>query len=288
MILVRQLVLALLLACLFPPVASEAETNVVYLRVVSLAPSLTELVCALGLGDHLVGRSSACDYPPSVCQLSVAGGFGRPQLEMVENLKPDVVLATDVEKPGALHRLEKMGVRVLILPCEGWTDLMSAAREISRELGQSVRGEEWVKDMETRRDALSSKTAKYFVGREKPRVYVEVWGDPLTTVSGTTFVHDLVGLAGGHNIAEGLKGRYVHISSEWVIREDPDVILLAYMLPGMAVPERLARRPGWDRIRAVQSGKVCTTIPPDWLLRPGPRMIEGAEAFADWLMQHSP
>ena len=127
MILVRQLFLALLLACLFPPVVSKAETNVVCFRVVSLAPSLTELVCALGLGDHLVGRSSACDYPLSVCQLPIAGGFGRPQLEMVENLKPDVVLATDVEKPGALHRLEKMGVRVLILPCEGWTDLMSAA-----------------------------------------------------------------------------------------------------------------------------------------------------------------
>lgn len=285
MILVRKFLLAVLLAGAVLPAVSRAETNSPSLRVVSLAPSLTELVFALGLGGHLVGRSSACDYPPAASSLPVAGGFGRPQLEMVESLKPDLVLATDVEKPGVLQRLEEMGVRVRVLPCEGWSDLMSAAREISRELGQPARGEEWVKAMAARREALSAKTAAFFAGKAHPRVYVEVWGDPLTTVSGETFVHDLVVLAGGRNIAQGLKGRYVHISAEWVIREDPDVILLAYMLPKTAAPERLARRPGWERIRAVQSGKVCTTIPPDWLLRPGPRMIDGAEALADWLVQ---
>ena len=277
---VRQFLLAVALAVACSPAGAGAAP----LRAVSLAPSLTELVFALGLEDQLVGRSSACDYPAGAADIPVAGDFGRPQLERIEQLKPDMVLVTDVDKPGVLRRLEAMGVRVLVLPCESWDELLRAARELGRAFGQPERGEEWVRVMQARREALSVRVAEHLGDRERPRVYVEVWGDPLTTVSGTTFVHDLVELAGGRNIAAGLKGRYVHISSEWVIREDPEIILLAYMLPGTAAPERLAARPGWSGIRAVQRNSICTTIPPDWLLRPGPRMIEGAEALADWLM----
>lgn len=257
------------------------------LRVVSLAPSLTELVFALGFGSNLVGRSSACDYPPEAAKVSVVGGFGQPNWEVLQGLKPDIVIATDLEKPGLLKRLEDMGAKTLILSCEGWGPMKDAAREIGRVLGDPAASDRWVDAMDARIEALREKVAGSWGERPRPRVYVEVWNEPITTAAGETFLDDLVRDAGGVNIAGALGGTYVHVSAEWVIREDPDVILLAYMLGGASSARNLVRRPGWQSIRAVRSGAVCDSIPPDLLLRPGPRMIEGAERLADWLVRHA-
>ena len=262
--------------------AGEARTE--SRRVVSLAPNLTELVFELGFGSNLVGRSSACDYPPEAQYLPVVGGFGRPNWEALENLRPDLVLATDLEKPGLLDRLKERGVETLLLPCESWDELVQAGLTISEALGQRAAGEEFVRGMTARRRALESRVAAFYAGKPGPRVYVEVWGDPLTTSGAQSFLDDMVRLAGGVNIAAELRPAYVHVSAEWVIQQDPDAILLAYMLPNASPIESIVKRPGWDKIRAVQENAICANIPPDLLLRPGPRILEGAEKFAEWLM----
>ena len=105
--------------------------------MVSLAPNLTELVHAIGLGSQLVARSSACDYPPAVTNLPIAGDFGRPNLEVVTRLRPAVILMTDLENPAVLQRLRDDGATCLQVSCEGWTNLMHAAREIGRAAGRS-------------------------------------------------------------------------------------------------------------------------------------------------------
>ncbi|OQW94426.1 MAG: hypothetical protein BWK77_09300 [Verrucomicrobia bacterium A1] len=252
-------------------------------RVVSLSPNLTELVYALGLGDRLVGRSSACDFPAEAKTVPVVGDFGRPNWEALQALNPDLVIATSVEKPALLKRLESVGIRHLLLPCEGWGQLLDAARTVSQAVGAPDAGERWVRDMDARRDALEARTKAWLASRSRIRVYTEVWGDPITTVGGNSFLGDIVTLAGGENIATRFKMPYVHVSSEWVIGENPEVILRAYMLPGVSTLADVGKRPGWGAIRAVQTGAICTNIPPDWLLRPGPRLLDGAEAFADWL-----
>ena len=255
--------------------------------MVSLAPNLTELVFELGFGSNLVGRSSACDYPPEVRALPVVGGFGQPNWEMLESLKPDLVLATDLEKPGLLDRLKEMGVQTLLLPCESWDQLMQAGLAVGDAFDQRVVGEMFIRNMTTRRADLEKRVAIFHKDKPRPRVYVEVWGDPLTTAGGQSFLNDLIQLAGGTNIAAALRPQYVHVSAEWVIREDPDVILLAYMLPNASSVESVVKRPGWDKMRAVRGNAICANTPPDLLLRPGPRMLEGAEAFADWLMKRT-
>ncbi|MBU1692355.1 MAG: cobalamin-binding protein [Verrucomicrobia bacterium] len=252
---------------------------------VSLAPSLTELVFALGLGDRLVGRSSACDYPPEAQALPVLGDFGRPNWEALLQAKPALVLATDLEKPGLLRRLEGQGIQARLLPCESWKDLMEAARVISRELGDEDAGRRWVTAMETRRAALKQRVETFYAARERPRVYLEVWGDPPMTAGRPSFADDLITLAGGRNIAAALDRRYVATSTEWIMTEDPDAIVVAYMTTHAPALERMAQRPGWDRLRAVRENRICATINPDWLLRPGPRMLDGAEALAEWLMK---
>lgn len=169
-------------------------------RVVSLAPSLTELVYALGFGDRVVGRSSACDFPPEAKSLPVVGGFGRPNLEAVQALRPDLLIATSLEKPGIIRRMNELGVETLLLPCESWGELLQAARALGGALGDEARADRWVRDMTARREALAREVDVFYAGRARPRVYVEVWGDPPTTPGGGTFLDDVVQLAGGTNV----------------------------------------------------------------------------------------
>ena len=254
-------------------------------RVVSLAPNLTELMFYLGFGSNLVGRSSACDYPSETRQSPVVGGFGRPNWEMLASLRPDLVLATDLEKPALLDRLRERGVQTLLLPCESWDQLMRAGLAIGEALDRRAMGEKFVHDMTARRHALEKRVSDFYRDKPRPRVYVEVWGDPLTTVGGDSFIDDLVQWAGGVNIAAALHSSYIHVSAEWIIRQDPDVILLAYMFPQASSAERVVKRPGWDQMRAVRQNTICANIHPDLLLRSGPRLLDGAEELAEWLMK---
>ncbi|MFH0881324.1 MAG: helical backbone metal receptor [Lentisphaerota bacterium] len=261
------------------------ETAAPKARVVSLAPNLTELVYALGLGDRLIGRSSACDYPPEARMLPVAGDFGRPNMEWLQRMKPDLVLMTDLENPALRKAIEAAGIRDLELSCESWKKLMDAALAIGRELQVPEAGEKWVEAMEKRRATLAGETEAFWSGRPRPLVYVEIWCDPITAAGPDSFLNDLVELAGGRNMGGDLKAPYVHVSVEWVIRENPDVILTAYMLQDASSRKRLQERVGWKNIKAVQSGSVCDSIPADLLLRSGPRMLDGAVSFAGWLRE---
>lgn len=264
---------------LFSPVAVLAQV-----RVASLAPNLTELICELGFYSNLVGRSSVCDYPPEVRTVRVVGDFGRPNWEVLAGIKPDLVVATDLERPAMLKPLVAMGVRAELLPCESWDQLMHAARVISEALGAPERGESWCRRMTEQREALEREVRDYYGTRSKPRVYVEIWHHPLTTAGEGSFLNELITLAGGSNLAANLPMRYPHVSSEWVVTQDPDVVLLAYMLPIGQAEEALKTRVGWSGLRVFRSGGVVSDIPPELLLRPGPRSFEGAWMLAERLM----
>ncbi len=256
----------------------QAEKNI---RVVSLAPSLTELIAELGFGDMLVGRSSACDYPPEVIDLPVAGDFGRPFLEALRRLNPDLVVATAVERPQVMAYLRQAGIRTLQRPCESWEEMMETALIISKALGDIERGEQWVEQMRERRRLLEEQVEEYWTERQRPRVFVYVWGTPLTTAGRESFLNDLVTMAGGTPLGGKLPGSYVRINTEWVLREDPDVILL--MNPSFL--QQIERRPGWRDMTALRKDQVVSCIDPDLINRPGPRMIDGAEKLAARLVE---
>lgn len=264
---------------LFSPASVLAQV-----RVASLAPNLTELIFELGFHSNLVGRSSACDYPPEVRAISVIGDFGRPNWELLARIKPDLVVATDLERPAMLKSLIALGVRAELLPCESWDQLMHAARVISEALGAPEHGESWCRRMVEHREALEREVREYYGARSKPRVYVEIWHHPLTTAGGGSFLNELITLAGGDNVAANLPMSYPHISSEWVVTQDPDVVLLAYMLPIGQAEEALKSRVGWSGLSVFRTGGVVSDIPPELLLRPGPRSFEGARMLAERLM----
>jgi iron complex transport system substrate-binding protein len=244
-------------------------------------------VYVLGVSTQLVGRSSACDFPPEAASVPIVGGFGRPSLEAVVACKPDVVFFTDVEKPGLFAALGAAGVRAVRLPCESWEDIERAAHTIAAEAGHPERAVAWVASSRARRKALQQKVERRMPAQAAPRVYLEVWGDPLTTVGAGSYLTDVIARAGGTNICAVLPGAYPHVSPEWVTSQRPECIVLAYMRGGAAVAESLPRRPGWESLPAVVHGHILHQMDPDLLLRPGPRLLEGMEQLADYLMNLS-
>lgn len=276
----RILIFCALLFTPFLHVSAESPAR----RIVSLAPSLTEIVFDVGWSDRLVARSDACDYPPEVKALPVAGSFGRPNIEWLLREKPDMVISTDLERPGLANTLRSAGIEYQRLPCNSWTQMLDAVRALGVALDDKKSADEWITRARLRRDSIAERASEFWADRTRPRVYVELWSDPLTTPGRDSFLTDLVSLAGGESIGAQLRDPYAHISAEWVIHEKPDAILLAYMMANIKPdPASLARRPGWSAIPAIQNNAITANIPPDWLLRPGPRWLNAAEALAEFL-----
>ncbi|MEI7437079.1 MAG: helical backbone metal receptor, partial [bacterium] len=179
--------------------ASPVATAVSGPRVVTLAPNLTELVCAVGAGDRLVGRTSVCNYPLEiVARVPVIGDFGVPSIERILALKPTVLLEADMADPATLARLQRSGIAVLHVPCVRLDDIPSAMLMIGQNVGRTREATALAADL--RRKIAALRAAAGVSQSPRPRVYVEIWNDPLSTVGHNSFLAELVRMAGGDNL----------------------------------------------------------------------------------------
>ncbi len=249
------------------------------LRIVSLAPSVTEIIFALGLGECLVGATQYCTWPPEAKRIERVGGFGTPNVERLLALRPDLVVAAGLERKEAAEALRQAGIRVLDVTIRNFEELFAAILEIGKEAGRPSQAEALVKTMRAELDAVARRYASVPQER-RPRVFVEIWHDPLTTAGAASFLNDLVSRAGGVNVAGALPQPHPRVNPEKVIEWDPDFIVTAYMArPGRAAAQ-VASRIGWAGIKAVKNGRIIDDIPADLLLRSGPRLVEGVKALA--------
>jgi iron complex transport system substrate-binding protein len=251
-------------------------------RIVSLAPSVTEMLFGLGLGDRIVGATDYCNFPPEAKKIPRVGGLGTPNIEKLLSLAPDLVVATDLERKDLAEALRRDGIQVLMLKIGNFAELFDAERKLGDAVGKPEQAARQVRDMEARLDAA----AKLYAGvpRDRlPRVFIEVWSDPLITAGGASFLDDVVARAGGVNVAHDLKQEYPTINPERVVAWDPDVILLGYMTEAKDAAGEIAGRIGWGGIKAVRERRVIADISPDLLLRPGPRLVAGVEQLAERL-----
>lgn len=274
-------------------------------RIVSLAPNLTEIICAIGAGAALVGRTSACDYPPEIIRsVPVIGGFGAPSLDRLLATRPTLILDVDLEDETMANLIMRTGVRRVRVPCAKLDDIPAAIVTVgclahcaaAQPLAERIRHA-----VSERRHAIKVGQAS---GQTTPTVFAEIWGDPLMTVGRNSFVSELIALAGGRNLGDEVTDKdYFPVSSEWVIARNPDIILCLYMSgvddgkpPGdeqrinagtqvtAANPDstacgRLSGRPGWAQIKAVRDRRVYGGFDNNLILRPGPRVLEGIAAL---------
>jgi len=244
-------------------------------RIVSLLPSLTETVCALGGCAKLVGTDDFSNWPAAVRALPKLGGIDDAQLERIALLKPDLVLVT----PGArvIARLEALGIPVLALRSETHADVRRTLLLLALVLGHPGDGEAAWARIERELDVAAARVPAALRGK---RVYFEV-GAP--NAAGTaSFIGETLGKLRMGNIVPAELGAFPSLNPEFVVRAQPDVILAS----ARDLAE-MARRPGWNRLRALEQRRSCgfDASHYDVLVRPGPRMGEAAMQIADCLAQ---
>ena len=242
-------------------------------RVVSLAPSLTEIVCAVGGADSLAGRTSACDYPPHVItNIPVIGEFGKPSLERLLAESPTLVLTIDLADETVGKKIETLGLHRERIRCRSLDDIPSAIEKVGVLLDKTDAASTLAAGIREEIRALRSDADKT---TNRPTVYIETWHDPPWTAGKNTFLSELVWLAGGRNIGDEIDKEHFQASPEWVVSKNPDIILCLYMSLEGAAKNAVTERPGWKNVAAVRNGKVYDGFNNDLLLRPGPRVVEG-------------
>jgi iron complex transport system substrate-binding protein len=249
-------------------------------RVVSLAPSNTEILFAVGAGDQVIGRDEFSDYPDQANTLpSVGGGFGDYNLEAIVDLEPDLVLAAEINTPEQVKALEDLGLTVFLLPNPtSLEEMYGNLLTVAKLTGHESETEELVEEL---RDRVSQVEMGIESAEDQPTTFYELDATdpsaPWTAGSGT-FINTLITMAGGVNIASDIEGQYLQISVEELLVRDPQVILLGDSAYGVTA-ESLSERPGWNNISAIVNSRVYA-FDDNLVSRPGPRLVDGLEELA--------
>jgi iron complex transport system substrate-binding protein len=248
-------------------------------RIVSLAPSNTEILFAIGAGAQVVGRDEFSNFPEEALALPTVGGsFGGYNSEAIISLEPTLVLAAEINTPEQVKTLEDLGLTVYLLPNPVTLDEMYDRLVTVGELtGHTEEAQALVESLQTRVTAVEANVAKT---TERPTVFYELDAtDPSApyTVGPGTFMDTLITMAGGVNVAAGMGAPWGQLSSEELVVQNPDVILLGDAAYGVTI-ESVMERAGWEDLNAVKQGRVYP-FNDDMASRPGPRLVDGLEAL---------
>ncbi|HEX2697088.1 MAG TPA: ABC transporter substrate-binding protein [Anaerolineales bacterium] len=252
-------------------------------RVVSLAPSNTEILFAIGAGSQVIGRDELSNYPEQAKGLqSVGGSMGNFSTEAIVALKPDLVLAAEINPTDLVKSLEDLGLTVYYLKNPTTLEEMYSNLETVAQLtGHESDAQTLIQSLKSRVAAVDAKLTNV---TEKPTVFYELdASDPTKpyTVGPGTFIDQLIQRAGGVNVASTLKDSYPQISLEEVVALNPSIIILGDSAYG-ALPESVKSRAGWNVIDAVKKGNIYP-FNDDLVSRPGPRLVDALEELAKLL-----
>jgi len=250
-------------------------------RIVSLAPSNTERLFAVGAWSTVVGVTTVDTYPPEVAALPKVGGFVPKSIsiETIVSLRPDLVLAAGELQRPAIEALERLGIAVVAIEDPGSFDAVYAAIAlVGRLTGHEQEASQVVQAMQARLARVRQAVATLPQDR-RVTVFYEVYDEPLMTVGRSTIIGQLVEMAGGINIFADMPGRYPQVSSEEVVKRNPDCILGHTGHQLALTAGQIGQRPGWHHITAVKHNCI-RMLNGDTVARPGPRLAEALEAIA--------
>lgn len=245
-------------------------------RIVSVAPNVTEILFALGLGDRLVGVSTYCQYPPEALKIEKIGGYINPSLEKIVALRPDLVVGiAEGDLRTFVDKLTALKIPVYIANPRDALEVLTSIRKIGEVTFAPEPARKIVLSMEEKIRSIRDKVE----GRPRPRVLHILDFNPLISAGKGTFVDDLIRLGGGRNLAETATGKYPRFSMEEVLIQDPEVILLASMKSQDPLVKQRRWWERWKTITAVKQGRIYV-LDSDLIHRPSPRMVEGLEQVA--------
>jgi len=245
-------------------------------RVVSLAPNLTEIIFALGDGNHLAGDTDFCDYPAEAVQKPHVGGPVNPNLEVIVSLMPDLVLATkSINRRETVNALDRIGLPVYVTDPHSVEGMIVSVEHLGSALGAEKSAAMLAEDLRSRLADLDRRLA----GAAPRRVLFVVWTDPLISVGRDTFIADALRRAGGRSVVD-TKAEWPHVSMEEIVRLQPEVLVFASAHAGSTQRDidALRTRPGWRNLEAMQHGNIVVVS--DAINRPAPRMVDAIERLA--------
>lgn len=246
-------------------------------RVVSLAPSATEILFAVGLDVEVVGVTTFCDYPPAA-RAKPKVGSSIQNLEAIIGLKPDLVLAvkSDIVRPDILAKLNQLAIPLFILAPKTVEDILGHIGTVGRLVGHDREARAVVGKLAERVHAIRRR----MVGIKPVRVFYVINTDPLISVGSGSFIHQMLELAGGENIVGRISIPYPKVSLEDVLRRDPEVLLFP-VGASEGIPESEQQRwRKWTSLSAVAQNRL-RQVKAELVNRPGPRVVEGIAALAD-------
>lgn len=241
-------------------------------KIVALAPNVTEVLFALGLGDKIVAASEFSDYPEEAARIETIGGAMGFDVERIAELDPDLIITNGMVDD--IAPLKDNGVVVASYYPQTIEEVINQILQIGEITGTSAKAQEITNEMQARVAAVQQSVE----GLEAPTVFYEVWGDPLMTAGKGSFINEMITLAGGTDVA-GDAEPYSNYSVEQLVEKNPQIYLINDKDPNVS-PEIVAARPGYEGLDAVKNNQVLT-INPDLVTRPGPRIVEGLEQVAD-------
>lgn len=244
-------------------------------RVVSLAPSITEMLFALGLDEQIVGVTEFCNFPEAAKAKSKVG-YANPNLESLIALRPELVVAPrEFHRANVLAKLEELKIPVLLLEATSLESIFSHLHTLGRIFDRSTAAHAMTLAMRNRMAELTARTEHL----ARVRVLYVINSQPLMTVGPGSYIHQMIGLAGGLNIASEAKAPYPRLTMETVLKENPEVLLFPRgSIETVPRSEQEAWR-RWTTVTAVRENRL-RDVSADALNRPGPRVMEGLEALA--------
>lgn len=253
------------------------------MRVISLSTGITEAIFAMGAGDRIVGRIHFSTYPPEVLELPSVGGLVDPSIEAIIDQQPELVLTERGTPRDVIDSLQRLGIPVIAWDPVGIPDVIEMIREVGRCLGVDDDAAALAERLEARVVAVAEGNHERRIRQGLPSVLLVVGMDPVFAAGEGHFVDDLISTAGAVNAVSLMNANSVDqwpsLSMEAVVELDPDIVVIAMMLPedlDAEGIEDIARRPGWGRLSAVEGGRIYD-LNPDLALRAGPRLFDALE-----------
>jgi iron complex transport system substrate-binding protein len=245
-------------------------------RIVSMSPSNTEILFALGLGDRVVGVTDYCDFPPEALDKAKIGGFSNPDLEKLVALSPDLIVADQIHEKEVVPELERRNLPVFVMDPRNMDQVLESIVLLGRATGTEAEAARLVEEMKIRIGAVAQKVPG-LSPQERPRVLSITWHDPLWTAGKGTWEDQLISMAGGQNLFPDLEG-YKTVDLEMVLNRDPQVII-ASSGHGEALRAPYLWALDEPRLKGTEALKKSRVyeIDADIVSRPGPRLVEGLE-----------
>jgi len=254
--------------------SGNAASESIPRRIVSLAPSITETVFALGFGNRLVGVTSHCDYPAEAKRLPKIGDFMSPSLEVIAAKQPDLVIGvTGATDPARAREIERLGIKITLVSVSSVSEILSSFKHIAALLGDPDAGATLIEKITAQFDKVKKRVAP----APRRSTLLAVGLRPLVAVGGKNFLDELITLAGGENIAGNASQPWLNLPDEYVVAKAPQVIIQAGMGSDASRPTRQ-----WSDLKSIPAVKErrVYTYNSDKILRPGPRIGEGLEEIA--------